>query len=271
MAGSGRKEPEWARGREARRRSELRKRFCLSLFGHVALVLGLAFAPRPSRPELPDVVTVDLLASIPAPSPAAAAPAKAAAKKAPAPPPPQAKPAPPPPPPSPTKVLPKEAPQAIPKKPKPKPKPKAKPKPVQPRKPAKELDYDDALAQLRGELGETEEVPVEDLLKSASAPGPRASAGTRRDPKLAAWQTAVTRHLRKRWITPPEFLNRNLRTDLSVTLTSDGTVIDVSVARSSGDAFADDNAVRAVQKSSPLPRPPKPGENTFSFVPEIRP
>ena len=268
----------WRDDREDTRRAELRSRLAWSAGGHIALFAFFAFAPSVSRPALPVAVKVDLVASIPSaaasPAPPAAKPApapkpaaKPKPKPAPAPPPPQAKPAPKPPPAK--KVLPTEAPKAVPNKPKPKP---TSTKSTRPRRPAEELNLEDALESLRDELGETEDPSFDEIVAAASKPGPQAAerGGTRVDPELAAWQESVKRHVRRRWITPPEFLNGDLRTDLVVTLTSDGTVLDVKVGRSSGDPFADDNAVRAVRKSSPLPKPPRPGENIFSFVPETR-
>ena len=73
------------------------------------------------------------------------------------------------------------------------------------------------------------------------------------------------------WVNPPEFVGRGLRTELRVELRADGTVVgDPQVLRSSGDPYADDNAVRALKKASPLPAPPEAGAQTFIFVPEAR-
>ena len=90
-------------------------------------------------------------------------------------------------------------------------------------------------------------------------------------PEEAAWMLATKRHIRSVWVTPPDFLNRGLSTELRVDLAADGAVIgEPEVVRSSGDPFADDNAVRALLKASPLPAPPQAGRRTFIFEPEER-
>jgi TonB family protein len=40
------------------------------------------------------------------------------------------------------------------------------------------------------------------------------------------------------------------------------------IIRSSGNPFYDDNAKRAILKSSPLPAPPKAGKRSIIFTPE---
>ncbi len=79
-----------------------------------------------------------------------------------------------------------------------------------------------------------------------------------------AWQESTKRHVRATWITPPEFLDRDLLTCLNVELTSGGEVVGTpSVVRRSGDPFWDDNAVRALVRASPIPPPPEPGARVF--------
>ena len=250
------------REREERERREWRRRLWLSLGVHLAVIGLFAFTPGTSVPAAPVAMRVSVVSAVPAaksPGESKAVVAKAAPRPQPAPAP---KEKPKPKPKADTKVLPKQAPKAVPKK---------KPQP-RPEQPTEELELDDALDRLRGELGETAEPTVHELLEAANQSGPRASdaTGSQSDGEVDEWRGAVQRHVRKRWITPPEFLNRGLKTLLAVMLTSDGTVLNVRIERSSGDPFADDNAVRALRKASPLPPPPEPGENLFSFVPETR-
>ena len=136
-----------------------------------------------------------------------------------------------------------------------------------------ELDYEDALAELRSELGEGAVEPgTEELLASVRAGEPAAVSPAGRtgpiDAELATWQRAAAARVRSKWITPPEFLYRGLRTSLLVSLTSRGDVVGSPVVTvSSGDVYADDNAVRALLKASPLPAPPEPGDWPFLFTP----
>ena len=90
------------------------------------------------------------------------------------------------------------------------------------RKKPEELDYDDALAGLRAELGESEPpltdqatAEPQELATSEARPAP--DPGFQVSPEVARWMSATENHIRRVWITPPEFLNRNLRTGLDHT------------------------------------------------------
>lgn len=246
---------------EAGARRRLRRAYAFSALGHVLLVLVLMLRPSPEPMVLPPAITVDLVAAPQTPAPAEAA------KPAPAP---KPRPVAPPPPPQP-KILPKRAPDALAK-----PAPKPAPEPIRRRARPKEMELGDAMAALRSELGEevpppvTDSAPAETTELAAATPGPAAGAGTAAiSPELRAWIVATTRHVQSRWVNPPEFLGRGLLTELRVELQADGTVVgEPEVLRSSGDPYADDNAVRALQKSSPLPPPPKAGPQVFIFSPE---
>ena len=247
----------------AEQHAEDQRRFQQLLIGsfvvHLAIFALLAFTPSPDPTPLPAVLRVDLVAGVPAPR-AAAPPQKAA-------PAPQAQPVPVAPPQPKQVVLPKEAPKAVPKK-RVAPPPPKRPEPV---------EYEDAMAQLRNELGEKSPAaapqsadPGEDVsdadLMATTAPATDAGGGAKLDEEIARWVLATQRHVRNRWITPPEFRNRNLATVVEVELTSTGEVVGTPrVRRPSGDPFYDDNAIRAVMKASPLPAPPSSGAWTFSF------
>ncbi len=238
---------------DARRR--LRRALAFSVLGHGVVVVLLMLRPSPPPIALPQAITVDLVAAPPAAAPAA----KPVEKPAPAP-------APPPPPQA--KVLPKRAPDALAKP--------AAPKPAEPirRRPRpKEMELGDAMAALRAELGENAppvDTPVPAETSSATEALPSDVAGTATiSPELRQWILATTRHVQSVWVNPPEFVGRGLRTELRVQLRADGTVVgEPEVIRSSGDPYADDNAVRALKKASPLPVPPAAGAQTFIFVPE---
>jgi len=245
---------EWSDSWEADFAAARRRRFLALLSAsfafHLLVMAALVLVPKSSRPALPPVISIDLV-SLPAP-PAAA----------------RARPAPPPRPVVPKKIL-------LPKKP---PALREKPRKVKPvlRKPRpKEMEYGDAMAQLRSELGETapETAPreVEQPGPSASEAEPAAAGGSLVSKEVLAWVIDTRRHVRSKYITPPEFLNRSLETHLRVVLAASGEVIGVpEVVRSSGDPFWDDNAVRAILSASPLPAPPEAGAWPFSFPSQDR-
>ncbi len=258
----------------AEQHADDQRRFQQLLIGSFAAhVLGfavLAFTPSPDPTPLPEVLRVDLIASLPAPRAAAPAPRPAAPKASIPQLAPKAEPLPPAPPLPKQVVLPKEAPKAVPNKRVVPPAPK-RPEPV---------EYDDAMAQLRNELGEqtpaaavpdagaSEDVSDADLM-ATTAPAADAKGGSQLDEEIARWVLKTRRHVRNGWKTPPEFLNRNLTTVVEVELTSTGDVVGTPrVRRPSGDPFYDDNAVRAVMFATPLPPPPSSGAWTFSFTEE---
>ena len=158
---------------EDERQRQFRRFVVVSAALHVALAVLFWLNPTLHRgTALPAVVQVDLvtMADIaPAPKPAPV-PAKP--------------PPPPPPPPEVKKVLPKQPaplpkPKPVEAKPKPKPKPEAKPKeePKKPPEPAPEQDYEDVLAQLRKEAGETTPEAGRDRTGAAGR-GPDAGSGS---------------------------------------------------------------------------------------------
>jgi len=238
----------------------------VSLAGHVVVLTAVAYAPAPAPRAMPVVVTVDLVASARPSAPAAARAASKPAPEALAPPPP------PPPPAQKTIVLPKEAPEASAK---PKARKESKEQALRPpRRPRpQELDYEDALAKLREEVGESAETAPAQPAPSEAEPAPEGSggAGLQVPPEVARWIIETVRHVRSTYVTPPEFRGRGLRTCLTVLLTSDGRVMgEPRILGSSGDVYWDDNAVRATLRASPLPPPPQEGDWTFCFPTEDR-
>lgn len=234
--------------------TRLAPRVAGSLLGHGLVVLVLSFWPTSAPPALPVMMTVDLIAAVPTP---AARLAELRPRPAPKPVPVQKK-----------VVLPKRAPALTAK-----PRPLARPARVERprRQPAEpELEYEDALELLRKELGEDRPEPQQ-TSEQPTAATPPAPGALRASPEWFAWESAARRHVRARWVTPSEFLDRNLSTVLMVELSADGRVVGAPrVARSSGDPFWDDNTVRAMLSASPLPAPPSAGQWTFVFTPEER-
>lgn len=272
-----------------------RKRFRAMVLGsagaHLLLLAFLALGPglSPPPPGIPGVVMVDIVTMAPGLSPAPAAAPKAVARRpAPPKPAPKAEPIPPPDPVAPPKppppvvnkqVLPKEAVA----KPKPAPRPVEKPaeKPIAkeppklaPKPAAKQVDYDDLMKDLRADAGE--ERP-EAIAQAASGAGRTASPSTlpsgglggtvKVSPEVMAWIRDARIHVRKNWVKAPGF--QRLQTQLLVNLDAAGNVTgEPRVVQRSGNPFYDDSVVRAIQKASPLPRPPRAGEWPFVFPSE---
>jgi protein TonB len=249
---------DWLDELEDEQRRRMRSALVASGVGHLLLVASLWIAPSPEPFVLPQAITVDLVASLPA------APAPPAAKPEPVPVPP--KPAPPPPPKPKVKLLPKEAPTPV-ARPEPKPEPE-----IRRRERPKELSYEDALAKLRSEVPDTEPLVAPEPVARAEAPS-AASSSPRRGipvaPEVAAWNLAVMRHIRSNFIVPPEFRDSGLAARLVIDVADDGGVLgDPRVVGSSGNPYFDDNAVRTVKKASPLPPPPMAGPRTLIFTSE---
>jgi len=264
-------------------RSALRRWVLVSALAHACVLAVLAWGPRPSaQAALPGAVMVDLVAmAVPASEPARparAAPAPARAtplppEPAPAKPPPQPKPPAPPPPPTAEAVLPKtpqrEPDKPKPPKPEPKPEPeeaKAKPEPPPPaKKPEPAPDYADVLASLRAERGETRPERAE---PAAAPPG---SAGVPVSPEVASWQRAAQMAVRRAWALPAGFRKQPLQTHVTVELDAEGNVLgEPRLTQRSGNPWYDESVTRAIQKASPLPRPPEAGAWPFVFCPEDR-
>src|SRR5262245_3035816 len=246
---------------EDERQRQFRRFLVASAALHVGLAILFWWSPlKPTGTALPAVVRVDLVTM--ADLTPVAKPVEVPAPR-PAPPPP-----PPPPPPEVKKVLPKQpAPLPKPKAEKPKPKPeKAKPqeKPKPP-EPAPEQDYDDVLAQLRKEAGETTPKPVEQAV--AQPAGGPAGLGQLVSPEVARWMRDVKMHVTRAWILEPGFRLQRLETQISVELGPTGEVLGTRITQSSGNPWYDESVERAIQKASPLPHPPEAGEWPFSFKP----
>lgn len=270
----------------AERRRRARRAVGYSAAGHVLVLGALALAPTPRSPvSLPGVVTVDLIAPSALPG---GVPPPPRAQSAP----PKPRPAPEAPTPAPPKravVLP-EQPRREPK-PKPKPKPKVEPKPraeppppepprPQPKReppppePAPDAapEYDDLLAQLRQELGEE---PPEAIDRSA---GPSAQAGAAPagqatgqpvSPEVADWIRRTRLHVGRAWVVPLGFQDAGLQVEIDVELDAAGNVVgEPRITRRSGNPWYDEGVVRAIEKASPLPRPPDAGQWPFVFRPE---
>lgn len=229
---------------EWRREDSLGPAIMLAVAVHVVLAVVLTFGIR-WQSRAPEVVTVELWQPPPAAEPETPRPAPA----------PEAKPEP--------RI---EKPDIAIKEPsKPKPKPEAKPKPKPAPKP------DDRLAQqrLREELqreqqqiaAERERQTIKDRMTREAA----RSAAAAREKGIATWVDKIRAKIKGNIVLPPG-IKGNPEALFLVTQLPTGEVLDARLVISSGHAAYDDAVLRAILKSSPLPKPDSAG----LFVRELK-
>jgi colicin import membrane protein len=244
------------------------------------LLLGIHWQSQP-----PESVSVELWSSLPAPEPVPqpkVTPPPPKVEPKPPPPPPKVVPKPPPPPP---KVEPKPEPRlekpdiAVKEKPKPKPEPKpeVKPKPEAKPKPkpeptakqleeqAREQEERQLQKQLHQELARERvalNVAREQQLIRQQLAQATAEANAR---ALAAWVDAIRAKIRSNIVLPPG-INGNPEAQFDVVQLPTGDVLTVTLRKSSGNGALDDAIIRAIRKSSPLPKPADPSLFQRSFT-----
>jgi TonB family protein len=247
---------------EDERQRQFRRFVGISAAIHVVLAFLFWIGPmRHTGKAMPVVERVELVEALPS---AAAAKPKPAVPQVP----PKPKP-PPPPPPEVAKVLPKE-PAPLPKakpleakpKPEPKPEPKVEPKPPEP---APEQDYEDVLAELRHEAGETPPSPAPTPEPTPLPSGPAGGPGVVVDPETARWVREVKIHVTRAWILAAGFRTEALVTVVEVELSPTGEVLGTRTTKGSGNPGYDESVERAIEKASPVPAPPEAGEWEFTF------
>lgn len=217
----------------------------LALAVHVLLVAALMLGVH-WQSRAPDVVTVELWQ--PPPEPVAR----------PAPPQPKVEPAPPPPPVAKPEPRIEKPDIAIKEKPKPKPKPEVKPapKPEPVVKPKPAPPPDETMAQRllaealqredRQRAAERERQQIRDQLQREQFAA--------RDRAMATWIDKIRAKIRGN-IVPPPNIQGNPEALVLVTQLPTGEVLEAKLVFSSGHTAYDDAVIRAILKSSPLPKP----------------
>lgn len=223
---------------EWRHEDDLAPALVLAVVMHVVLaatlVLGVSWQSR-----APEVISVELWQPPPPPPPVAE---PEPPKPAPVP---EAKPAP--------RI---EKPDiAIKEPPKPKPKPVAKPAPPKP---------DDRLAQqrLKEELAREQQVLVaareSQVIRDRMARDVARSAASAREKGIATWVDRIRAKIKGNIVLPPG-IRGNPEALFLVTQLPTGEVLDAKLVISSGHTAYDEAVVRAILKSSPLPKPDSAG------------
>jgi colicin import membrane protein len=230
----------------------------LALAVHVLLVAALMLGVH-WQSRAPDVVTVELWQAPPAPA------AKVEPPPKPAPPP---KVAPPPPKPEPRIEKPDIAVKA---KPKPKPKPKPRPEPVAKPKPAPPKPDETMAQRLLAEAlnreeqqraAERERRKIEDQLQREQQAA--------RNRGMQTWIDRIRAKIRGNIVLPPD-IKGNPEALVLVTQLPTGEVLQAKLVISSGFTAYDDAVLRAILKSSPLPKPDTAGLFQRSLELKFRP
>jgi colicin import membrane protein len=215
----------------------------------VALVLGVHWQSRAPR-----VVAVELWQAPPAPAPAPE-PKRVKVEPPPPPPPPPAKPEP--------RIEKPDIAVKAPPKPKPvpkvEPKPKPKPKPVAKAKPAPPKPDDSRAQRLLAEaLQREQQALAADRESRQIREQLQLEAQAARERAMFEWIDRIRAKIRGNIVLPPE-LKGNPEAMVLVTQLPTGEVLDAKLVISSGNTAYDDAVLRAILKSSPLPKPDTPG------------
>lgn len=226
----------------------------LALAVHVLLIAALMLGVH-WQSRSPDVVTVELWRPPPEPV------------TRPAPPPPRVEPPAPAPKPEPRIEKPDIAIKAKPKpKPKPEVKPEPKPEPVAKAKPAPPKP-DDTMAQrlLAEALQREDQQRAVDRERLAIKAQLEREAQAARERGQQTWINKIRDKIRGHIVLPPN-IQGNPQALVLVTQLPTGEVLDAKLVFSSGHAAYDDAVLRAILKSSPLPKP----DSAAQFVRELK-
>lgn len=220
----------------------------LAAFVHLALVMLLFFSIRWQN-RAPEAVEVDLFRA-PAAPPAAARPAS--------PPEPAAQPTPrarPEPKPEPKPTPPPKPDIALKDKDKPKPPPKEAPKPApRPEPDMRRKLVDEQLQRETEQLSRQRLQQEAEREATALREGQAAAAAGR---TRAAWSDKIGQKIRGNIVEPPGVVG-NPKANFLVSLLPDGSVLAVKMRKSTGNPALDAAIERAINKSSPLPKPDDP-------------
>jgi colicin import membrane protein len=220
----------------------------LALVVHVLLVAALMLGVH-WQSRAPDVVTVELWRPPPEPVAQPAPPPKVE---------PAPKPAPPPPPkPEPRIEKPdivlKAKPQPKPK-PRPEPPPKPKPEPVAKPKPAPPPDESMAQRLLAEALQREQQTLAAERERQQIKNQLERESQAARNRAMQTWIDKIRAKIRGKIVLPPN-IPGNPEALVLVTQLPTGEVLDAKLVISSGHRAYDDAVVRAILKSSPLPKP----------------
>lgn len=137
----------------------------------------------------------------------------------------------------------------------------APPKPAKKQPSALDRKIAAALTKNKKAVETKKEVPIEaaQVPEGASGAGSLSSnQGGPVDPAYAQYYTLIKERINREWITIPKLFDssQDLRTEMVVMISADGTVTEISIDQASGNESFDLSAKQAIERASPLPTPP---------------
>jgi TonB family protein len=103
--------------------------------------------------------------------------------------------------------------------------------------------------------------------KSASGPASKKPAvGSQEGSALASYTDRITAEIHQYWAIP-DTINKNLTATVAVRILKDGTVYILGMEKSSGSRVFDALARKAIERASPVTRPPQEMEIGLRFYP----
>jgi colicin import membrane protein len=156
-------------------------------------------------------------------------------------------------------------------KPKPKPKPEPKPEPVAKAKPAPPKP-DESMAQrlLAEALNREEQRRAAELERQRIEQQLQREQQSARDRAMQTWTDKIRNTIRGYIVLPPD-IQGNPQAEVLVTLLPNYEVLEAKLVISSGHTAYDDAVLRAILKSSPLPKPDTAGLFQRSLQLKFRP
>lgn len=117
----------------------------------------------------------------------------------------------------------------------------------------------EALAEIEQQIEDEKKKKAKEAVKSYK--GNVLSAGTALTGvnKLQAdnYLGDLYNHVKSNWFLPEYLRKRNLQTTVQIRIDDSGAVLSKNIAKSSGNPVFDDLVLAAIEKSTPLPRPPE--------------
>jgi TonB family protein len=101
---------------------------------------------------------------------------------------------------------------------------------------------------------------------NTSKDGPATSAQTGKESLFDQYYTKIRKEIWQQWAFP-DFGQKDLEAIIAIRIMRDGTVSIQNIEKSSGNAFFDKSAIKAITKASPLPPPPYEMEIGVRFYP----
>jgi len=231
----------------------------LALVVHVLLVAALMLGVH-WQSRAPDVVTVELWRPPPEPVARPAPPPKVE-------PPPKA---------APPATAPKPEPRiekpdiALKAKPQPKPKPKPEPPPKPKPEPAPPPDESMAQRLLAEALQREQQTFAAERERQAVKAQLERESQAARNRAMQTWIDKIRDKIRRNIVLPPD-IRGNPQAEVLVTQLPTGEVLEAKLVSPSGHAAYDDAVIRAVLKSSPLPKPDSAGLFRRDLLLKFRP